>query len=117
VGDVARANLRASDLALPAEGGLDESAFNVGTGVGTSVNRLADILEEVSGRSGGRTFRAARKGELRHSTLDISRFREWGWSPQVSLKEGLRETFEWIAGEAGTGAASAGSVAEGKGSP
>jgi UDP-glucose 4-epimerase len=108
VGDVARANVRAADLALPLDGGLDDLAFNVGTGVGTSVNRLADILEEASGRSGGRTFRAARKGELRHSTLDISRFQEWGWAPRVPLQDGLRETFEWIAGNAGPAAAAPG---------
>jgi UDP-glucose 4-epimerase len=114
VGDVARANLRAADLALPADGGLDDLAFNVGTGVGTSVNRLADILEEVSGRSGGRTFRTARKGELRHSTLDNTRFQEWGWAPRVSLKDGLRETFEWIAANAAPLAAP---TAEGSGAP
>jgi len=98
VGDVARANIRAAELELPAGGGIDDLAFNVGTGIGTSVNRLADVLEAVSGRGAGRTFRAARKGELRHSTLDVSRFQQWGWAPQVSLREGLRETFEWIAG-------------------
>jgi UDP-glucose 4-epimerase len=103
VGDVARANLRAAEMELPPETDLDDLAFNVGTGVGTSVNRLADILEAVSGRNSGRKFRAARKGELRHSTLDVARFQEWGWGPQVALKEGLRKTFEWI--EAGSASA------------
>jgi UDP-glucose 4-epimerase len=96
VGDVARANLRAADLDLPPDGGLDDHAFNVATGVGTSVNRLADLLEAVSELRTGRSFRAERKGELRHSTLDVARFEEWGWGPRVRLKEGLRKTFRWI---------------------
>lgn len=97
VGDVARANLRAAEVELPSDGGLDEFAFNVGTGVGSSVNRLADLLEAASNRSAGRALRPARKGELRHSTLDVSRFKKWGWEPEVELADGLRNTFEWIA--------------------
>lgn len=112
VGDVARANLRAAEVDLPGGGGgLDDFAFNVGTGVGTSVNRLADLLEAVSGRSAGRKFRAARKGELRHSTLDVTRFGDWGWGPQVGLKEGLQRTFDWIAESSGAGGAPASSPA------
>jgi len=97
VKDVVQANLHASDLALPPSRGLDDRAFNVATGMGTSVNRLADLLESVSGRRTPRVFRSPRKGELRHSTLDITRFSARGWSPRRSLKDGLRETFQHIA--------------------
>jgi UDP-glucose 4-epimerase len=98
VKDVVQANLRAAELDLPVDGGLDERAFNVATGMGTSVNRLADLLESVSGLRTARSFRSPRKGELRHSTLDPSRFSARGWSPRHSLKDGLRETFRYIAG-------------------
>jgi len=100
VEDVAQANLRAAELEMPGDGGLDQRAFNVGTGTGTSVNRLADILEAVSGLRTTRSFRAPRKGELRHSTLDVSRLAARGWAPGHSLKEGLRRTFQHIAGPA-----------------
>lgn len=98
VKDVMQANLRAAEMSLPEGGGLDERAFNVGTGTGTSVNRLADLLEAVSGLRTARAFRSPRKGELRHSTLDVSHFSERGWAPRHSLRDGLRETFQWIAG-------------------
>jgi UDP-glucose 4-epimerase len=96
VKDVVAANLRASDLTLEGGGGLDEVAFNVATGVGTSVNRLADILEAIAGVHPGRDYRAARAGELRHSVLDAAKLRERGWSPQGSLEDGLRETYHFI---------------------
>jgi nucleoside-diphosphate-sugar epimerase len=74
-------------------------AFNVGTGEGTSVNRLADILEEVAGSRPGRNHEAARPGELRHSTLDARRLGSRGWTCRWTLEEGLRETYEFIAKE------------------
>jgi UDP-glucose 4-epimerase len=96
VGDVVAANLRATDLALDAFPGMDGVAFNVGTGVGTSVNRLADALEAVAGVHPGRDYRAPRPGELRHSALDAGALRAHGWSPQWSLEGGLRETYAYI---------------------
>jgi UDP-glucose 4-epimerase len=104
VKDVVAANLRASDMSLPAEGDLDDVAFNVGTGVATSVNRLADALEAAAGVTPGRDYRAPRAGELRHSALDASRFGERGWSPQWSLEDGLRATLQHIEGERRTAA-------------
>jgi UDP-glucose 4-epimerase len=99
VGDVVRANLMASDMRLPAGTGLDSRGFNVGTGIETSVNRLADTLEKVAELRNGRSFRAARKGELRHSALDPARLGQAGWAPRHSLTDGLRETYRWIRDE------------------
>ena len=101
VKDVVAANMLAS--ALPMESGkktnqgLDARAFNVGTGVATSVNRLASVLESVAGRAPGREHKPERPGELRHSTLDPTLLRSRGWSPAFTLEQGLRETYDHIA--------------------
>jgi UDP-glucose 4-epimerase len=99
VGDVVRANMAATDLSFDGilEDGIDRSAFNVGTGVETSVNRLADLLEQIAGASGGREYRDARPGELRYSSLDRGRFARLGWEPATHLSEGLQKTYEHIA--------------------
>lgn len=105
VGDVVAANLAATDLAVAAarpEGereqpGLDGAAFNVGTGTGTSVNRLADLLEEVAGARPGRVHGDARPGELRHSALDASRLSRLGWAVATRLEDGLNRTYQHIA--------------------
>ncbi|MBT8405568.1 MAG: NAD-dependent epimerase/dehydratase family protein [Gemmatimonadetes bacterium] len=101
VKDVAAANMLATDMALPAVDGdgadLDDVAFNVGTGLATSVNRLADSLEQVAGLHPGRDYRAGRPGELRHSTLDAGKLRGRGWAPQATLTEALQQTYEYIA--------------------
>ena len=99
VKDVVSANLLASEMVLKPAPNIDAVAFNVGTGVGTSVNRLADVLESIAEDRPGRVYREPRSGELRHSTLDVSRFAERGWSARHTLKDGLRDTFHFIANQ------------------
>jgi UDP-glucose 4-epimerase len=96
VRDVVAANMLASDVAMGEGSGLDARAFNVGTGVGTSVNRLADVLESIAGSAPGRDPRPERPGELRHSTLNAEVLRSRGWAPAFTLEQGLRETYEHI---------------------
>jgi UDP-glucose 4-epimerase len=103
VRDVVGANMVVSDLDLTDAGPeIDDVAYNVGTGKGTSVNRLADILEEASGSRPGRDYAPERPGELRHSMLEAGRLRSRGWSCQWTLEEGLQETFEYIKQETGS---------------
>ena len=99
VRDVVSANMLASTVQLGEGEGLDARAFNVGTGVASSVNRLADALEAIAGSAPGRDRQAERPGELRHSTLDSSLLRSQGWSPAFTLEQGLRETYEHIASQ------------------
>ena len=104
VKDVVAANMLASDADMGDGQGLDSRAFNVGTGVGTSVLQLADTLEGIAGVSLPRRHEAGRPGELRHSTLDASLIRSRGWKPGFTLEAGLRETYEYIANQkAGSG--------------
>jgi UDP-glucose 4-epimerase len=97
VRDVVAANMLASNLPMGNGIGLDQRAFNVGTGVGTSVNRLAGALEAIAKRTPGREYKPERPGELRHSTLEASLLRSRGWAPAYTLEQGLRETYDHIA--------------------
>jgi len=97
VKDVARANVLAAEMPLEDGPGIDARAYNVGSGDATSVNALAEVLEEVAGIRVGRVHRDARAGESRRSHLCTARLRGRGWSPGFALREGLRHTFEHIA--------------------
>jgi UDP-glucose 4-epimerase len=97
VGDVVAANLLAAEVELEDAPGLDARAFNVGTGIPTSVNQLADAMEGVAGGGSGRAHAPARPGELQHSTLEVSKLKGRGWTPSRTLSEGLAETYRWIA--------------------
>ena len=79
--------------------GLDRCAFNVGTGSETSVTQLAHRLMSVSGRTVEVQHAAARAGEVMHSCISPLRLEGLGWTPSVSLDEGLEATYRHIAGE------------------
>jgi UDP-glucose 4-epimerase len=79
--------------------GLDACAFNVGTGVETSVNELATRMMTVSGRTVPVQHADARAGELMHSCIAPARLEGLGWTRGVSLDEGLDRTYRHITGE------------------
>jgi UDP-glucose 4-epimerase len=97
VGDVVEANWRASTVALPEAADIDARAWNIGTGRGTSVNELADLLMEAAGRTVERRNAAEREGELRRSVLDCARAAaELGWRADTPLETGLARTMEHL---------------------
>jgi UDP-glucose 4-epimerase len=71
-------------------------AYNVATGVGTSVITLVDLLEGVSGLRVPRNHAPLRKGARLHITLDPRRLQSLGWKPTTRLRDGLQETYYWI---------------------
>ena len=98
VADVARANLLASTATLPPVTRSDSRAFNIGTGIETSVVRLAELLNAAAGTAIPVKRAPARLGELQRSAIDNTKARAMlGWTPRKSLEEGLEETFRFFA--------------------
>jgi UDP-glucose 4-epimerase len=89
VGDVVDANL----AALSFKG---SAAFNIGTGIETSVNRLFSELAAIV-ESGNPIHAPARPGEQRRSVISAARAaKELNWRPQVGLRDGLTRTFDFF---------------------
>jgi UDP-glucose 4-epimerase len=94
VDDVVRATLAAA--------GRRGGVYNVGTGVETSVLDLYDRCRRLAGLDLDPEEAPPRLGELRRSVLDPSlAAKELRWRAAVPLEEGLRRTWEAIAGEGG----------------
>jgi UDP-glucose 4-epimerase len=90
VGDVVEANLVA--FRKKAAG-----VFNIGTGIETTVNALYDEVAKACGTNRPATREAGKPGEQRRSVLDVSRAAKvLGFTPAVSLPEGLRRTAAWF---------------------
>lgn len=91
VEDVAEATLRALERAET------RGAVNIGTGVQTSVNALLQRLEAVAGVKAHAHHGPPKPGEQRRSALDPSLAKRLlGWTPKMTLDEGLRRTLEYF---------------------
>ncbi len=98
VRDVARANLAAATVTLPPATGVDSRAFNIGTTVETDVVMLASVLKEVSSGRSEVVHAPARAGEQRRSAVRNDKAAKLlGWTPRMTLRDGLRDTYEWFA--------------------
>ena len=102
VRDVAAATYLAATHAIPRREKLDSRGFNVGTGVGTSVNEIASTLLQAAGTRVPVEYAPPRAGEQQHSFLNVAKAGEvLGWKPAVSLSDGLRESYQWFAARHG----------------
>lgn len=97
VKDVAGATYTAATRTLPPIERLDARGFNIGTGVGTSVNEIARGLLHASGSQVGVEHAPPRAGEQQHSVLAVDKARDvLGWKPSMALADGLAATMQWF---------------------
>ena len=90
VGDCARANL----LALERGAG---DVYNLGSGVGTSINHIAALLQELTGYEGEPVHGPAKLGETFRIYLDAGHARgALGWTQTFALREGLQRTVDYF---------------------
>jgi UDP-N-acetylglucosamine/UDP-N-acetyl-alpha-D-glucosaminouronate 4-epimerase len=94
VGNVVEGNL----LAMTSEG-VAGKTYNLAAGERTSLNELLRQIGSLVGREPDAHYEAPRLGDVKHSHADVSAAkRDLGYSPRVSLEEGLRLTLEWFTG-------------------
>jgi UDP-glucose 4-epimerase len=100
VGDVARANVLATEAPPTRPTSIDALAVNIGTARETSVNQLAQTIMQASGVTVSVENAPARAGELQRSAVAIEKAAQvLNWRPQVPLADGLRRTYQWLAKE------------------
>jgi GDP-L-fucose synthase len=70
--------------------------FNISSGVETKIKELVELTAELSGFRGKIAWDTTRPDGQMRRLFDISKAREkLGFRPQVSLRDGLRETIDW----------------------
>ena len=68
---------------------------NVGCGKDISIEALAELMRETVGYNGEVEWDLTKPDGTPQKLLDVSRLRELGWHPRISLREGLRSTYRW----------------------
>lgn len=78
---------------------LDKSPiYNIGSGVGTTLNDLISIIARVCGREAMIRYAPGRSFDVHSNVLDISKiFRDTGWRPRYDLNDGLHHLVESLA--------------------
>lgn len=84
--------LSAIDVSVPPP----NNVYNIANGEGTRLLDLAHMLQEYVGRANNVIVQENRTGEVVHYVADITHAKkDLGYSPQVSLEDGLRKAVEW----------------------
>jgi len=92
VEDVARANFLAATSDQ-----LDGKAVNVGSGRAVTIKQVAEIISDaLQIRLAPIMNGEFRPGEIRHLISDATVIRNAGYTPAVSLEEGIEHYLEWI---------------------
>lgn len=91
VTDVVAANLLAASVEA-----ADGKVFNIGSGRFVEVQRLWEMIQEISGCRVAPEFRSERPGDIRESVADIGYARSvLGFEPRFGFEEGLTRTYDW----------------------
>ena len=70
---------------------MRNNVFNLGTGVKTSINKLASLAIKLSGKHLKAVHQPAHDTEIKRLVLDISKIKKTlRWRPKVTIEEGLR---------------------------
>ena len=69
--------------------------INIGCGKDISIEELTLLIKDIIGFKGETTFDTSKPDGTPKKLLDVSKLTDLGWKPKISLKEGIRQTYEW----------------------
>jgi len=82
----------ADAVMLTMENWNDPEFLNVGTGTEITIRELAETIASAAGFQGKITWDAQHPDGMKCKCMDTSRIRKLGFSPKVSLREGIERT-------------------------
>ncbi|MEZ4195108.1 MAG: GDP-L-fucose synthase [Candidatus Paceibacterota bacterium] len=73
----------------------DAGIVNIGTGEDCTIKELAETIKEVVGFEGEIKWDTEKPDGTPRKLLDVSKLHSLGFKHQISLKEGIKSTYEW----------------------
>jgi GDP-L-fucose synthase len=74
----------------------EDVAVNVGSSEEISIAELAKLVSEVVGYRGQIDFDSSKPDGTPRKLLENSRLAALGWTPKISLHEGIENTYDWF---------------------
>lgn len=75
------------------------SFVNIGFGEDVSIKELVVLVKEITSYDGKVVFDVLKPEGMMKKLLDTSKAKELGWEAKISLKDGLRKSYEWYLGK------------------
>ena len=69
--------------------------INVGTGEDVTIKELANTCADVVGFTGGFHWDTDKPNGTLRKVMNVDKIKSLGWEPKISLKEGIKSTYEW----------------------
>jgi len=73
-----------------------EEIVNIGAGKDISIGDLAALIRDVAGYEGKIVFDTSKPDGTPRKLMDSSRLNAMGWTPGITLREGIRSTRDWF---------------------
>ena len=80
-----------------------EDHINVGTGADVSIRSLAEMVREVVHPEAELVFDASKPDGTPRKLLNVDRLESLGWRAQISLRDGIRSTYDWYQAQLAAG--------------
>lgn len=77
----------------------EKQFLNVGTGSDISIKDLALLIKDIVGYEGELVFDTSKPDGTPRKLMDVSKLKELGWKPKISLEEGIRSVYENVKNE------------------
>ncbi len=75
----------------------EATLVNIGCGEDISIKDLALLVKEITGYKGDLRFDASKPDGTPRKLLDVSKLKNLGWTPSISLKEGITAVYKEVA--------------------
>ena len=73
-----------------------EEIINIGTGEDVSIKELAEMIVEITGYKNDYEWDTSKPNGTPRKVLNVDKIKSLGWEPKISLREGLKSTYEWM---------------------
>jgi GDP-L-fucose synthase len=74
----------------------NENQFiNIGVGEDQTIRELAEMVRTIVGFEGKILWDTSKPEGTPRKLLDVSRIKSLGWTPKITLEDGIRKTYEW----------------------
>jgi GDP-L-fucose synthase len=73
----------------------DSEMINIGVGRDINIRELADLIKDIVGFKGTIRYDRTKPDGTPRKLLDVSKLKELGWQPKISLREGIERTYRW----------------------